>query len=358
MAGNTETSPTGKMPRMPEIFVSHAAADAVLVDQFVDIILKLGCGLKPSQIFYSSGEDTGVPSGSDLIHHVREQVGDSGLVIVVVSPMFQTRPVCIAELGAAWSRTDNLFPLAVPGMPRTDMEGVLAGMTVRYLNDSSALDEIKDRVRKVTGTDSDATTWGRQKARWLATIDGLVAQLDKPETATAVEVNQLRGDLSGAREALSESQAEVEEMKSRIEEYRASKSDEERAAALLPKDEAKRFEMLQRDALRALRKLDPIVREAIYFERVDGGMPWPNAYDDRERLDAATRARQEGSLTETSDDLLVPDDQVTAVAEAQAAVKRLDEMLQNCSEDFDAWFRDEHGAPPQLRRRKVWDGLL
>jgi hypothetical protein len=168
----------------------------------------------------------------------------------------------------------------------------------------------------------------------------------------------LRGDLSGAREALSESQAEVQAMKSRIEEYRASKSDEERAAALLPKDEAKRFEMLQRDALRALRKLDPVVREAIYFERVDGGMPWPNAYDDRERRDAATRARQEGSLTETSDDLLVPDDQVTAVAEAQAAVKRLDEMLQNCSEDFDTWFRDEHGAPPQLRRRKVWDDLL
>lgn len=343
---------------MPDAFVSHAAADAVLVDQFVDIILKLGCGLKPEQIFYSSGEDTGVPSGNDLIHHVRAQVGDSGLVIAVISPMFQTRPVCVAELGAAWSRTDNLFPLAAPGMPRTDMEGVLTGMTVRYLDDSSALDELKDRVRKVTGTDSDATTWGRQKAKWLAMLDGLVAQLSKPETASVGEFNQLRGDLAGAREALSESQAEVREMKSRIEEYRAAESAEERAVALLPRDEKKRFEALQRDAQRVLWKLDPLVREAIYFDRVDGGMPWPNAYDDRDRSDAAARALQDGSMKETSDDRLVPDDQVTAVAEAQAAVQRLAEMLQDCSEDFDTWFREEYGAPPQLRRRQVWDDLL
>jgi hypothetical protein len=111
---------------MPEVFVSHAAADGALVDPFVDTVLKLGCGLDEAKIFYSSGEDTGLPSGFDLLHHVREEAAEAGLVVAIISPMFETRPVCVAELGAAWSRTGNLFPLAVPGMARTDMEGVLA----------------------------------------------------------------------------------------------------------------------------------------------------------------------------------------------------------------------------------------
>lgn len=77
----------------------------MLVDPFVDTVLKVGCGLREEEIFCSSGEDTGVPSGSDLLHHVREQVEEGSLVIAIISSTFQTRPVCVAELGAAQSRT-------------------------------------------------------------------------------------------------------------------------------------------------------------------------------------------------------------------------------------------------------------
>ncbi|MGO8869860.1 MAG: toll/interleukin-1 receptor domain-containing protein [Acidimicrobiales bacterium] len=142
---------------MPGVFISHAFADKSLVDEFVDTVVKLGCGLKSDQIFYSSGEDTGIPSGYDLLRHVRNEVGEAGLVIAIVSPAFQARPVCIAELGAAWSRVDNLFPLAVPGMDRTDMEGVLQGMVVRYLDDSAALAIARRTPRSCRGSGGQAT---------------------------------------------------------------------------------------------------------------------------------------------------------------------------------------------------------
>jgi hypothetical protein len=56
------------------VFVSHASADAELVDAFADTLLRNGCNLGPDDIFYTSGEDTGIPSGADLIATVREEV--------------------------------------------------------------------------------------------------------------------------------------------------------------------------------------------------------------------------------------------------------------------------------------------
>jgi hypothetical protein len=44
---------------MSKVFVSHAAADSRLVDEFVSRILDNGCGLDVTQIFYSSDRDTG-----------------------------------------------------------------------------------------------------------------------------------------------------------------------------------------------------------------------------------------------------------------------------------------------------------
>ena len=123
------------------IFVSHASADAELVDQFVGTVLRNGCNLSPDDIFYTSGEDTGIPSGEDLIATVRSEVGDATLVIALISPTYQTRPVCVAELGAAWGRAGSLMPLLFPGFGRDALEGVLDGMTIRALDESAALND-------------------------------------------------------------------------------------------------------------------------------------------------------------------------------------------------------------------------
>ena len=57
-----------------------------------------------------------VPSGYDLNTYVREQSGSAGLVVALVTPSCQTPPFCIAELEAARSRSDYLFPLLAPGL--------------------------------------------------------------------------------------------------------------------------------------------------------------------------------------------------------------------------------------------------
>lgn len=152
---------------MNGIFISHASDDVDIVDPFVDNIVRLGCRVAQEQIFYSSGADTGIPSGSDMNATVRAKAGDAGLVVAILTPTFQTRPFCIAELGAAWSQVGTLFPLKAPGLDRDDLGGVLNGMTVRSWDDEAALDELHDQICRTAGTSVQARTWGRYKKVWL-----------------------------------------------------------------------------------------------------------------------------------------------------------------------------------------------
>lgn len=343
---------------MPRIFVSHAYSDRVLVDPFVDTVLRLGCGLSADDLFYSSGEDTGIKDGDNLLDQVRQRVSEAGLVIAMISPVFQTRPVCVAELGAAWSRAGHLFPLAVPEMERTDMEGVLSGMLVRYINDQAALDALHDRVSELRGERSATTTWGRYKARWLANVAAYADQLKSPDVFSSEDVARLEADLDGTRSALTESETENRDLRERLDKLAAATGEEERRQALLPTDEKERFDALVKLANEGLRKLDPIVREAVYYDLCDGSMPWPNAYSDKDRNEEAHTAVHNGDLYENSDGQLSLDTDTTDVANAQIAVADLQEMLTNCSEEFDTWFRHANGNAPNLTRKRVWDAVI
>jgi len=171
---------------MTRVFISHAAADREFVNAFVDTIVRLGCGVPRDSLFYSSGADTGVPAGEDLNAYVRAQVGDDALVIAVLTPTFQTRPFCIAELGAAWSRAGRLLPLAVPGMARSELDGVLKGMMVRRLDEGSTLDEVHDQIGRALGISTDARTWGQYRDNWLREVDGRLAALHDAHANEAV----------------------------------------------------------------------------------------------------------------------------------------------------------------------------
>ncbi|MCW2976187.1 MAG: hypothetical protein JWM06_1468 [Actinomycetia bacterium] len=162
---------------MPGIFLSHAFADKAFVDRFESTILRSGCGLETSDIFYSSGEDTGVRSGDDLMAAIRGEVATAGLVIAFISPTFQRRPVCIAELGAAWATTGRLFPVLLPGVERVALDGVLRGLLVRYIDDGAALDELRDLIVTVTSRTTSSATWNRFRQEWLEAAPDLRATL-------------------------------------------------------------------------------------------------------------------------------------------------------------------------------------
>jgi hypothetical protein len=165
---------------MSSVFISHASDDFTLAGPFVDNIVRLGCGVPAESIFYSSGADTGVPSGADLNAVVRKKVGTAKLAVCLLTPAFRVRPYCLAELGAAWSRTNNLFPLRHPDLELDDLDGVLKGIIVHPFNDEAALDELHERICAAAKTSVAAKTWSSYKKKWLEALPSLLESSPSP----------------------------------------------------------------------------------------------------------------------------------------------------------------------------------
>jgi hypothetical protein len=342
---------------MPGVFVSHAAADSAFVNEFVDTVLRLGCDLGPDALFYTSGADTGVPSGTDLLAHVRNSVSGANLVVAILTPVYQTRPVCIAELGAAWAKTDNLFPLLAPGMPRSDLDGVLVGMTVRTMDDSAVLDELADRVALAVGRRPKAATWGQYKEKWLANAQRLAKKLDNVRPLASEDFDRLEADVAGARAALALSEEERAELAAQLDELAKTRPADVVRRIRMPKGETERFTALRIEAKEKLGQLDKIVQDAMFYHAAGRSMPWPDAFEERIKSDWAREAVDDGYLKE-SDGLLEPDEEFHEIAESVEAVRALDDFLERATPAFVEWFRAEYGKSPDLSKRAVWDVVL
>lgn len=349
------------MPK--KIFISHANADLQFAEQFVSDVIQLGCGVQPDDLFYSSGADTGIPDGADLMAHVREEVGAATLVVALITPMYLSRPVCMAELGAAWgvATAGKLFPLLAPGMKRKDLDGILPSLLIRYINDRDALDALHDRVGEVMGTASKAATWGRHVIKWLAAVDERSATLERPQVASIDEMESLGRQLDEAKTVVVEQEGEIADLQERLEAIAKLKNQAAVAQILLPKDQRKRFETLVASASKLLDKVNPpIVREAIRCEAVGIEFSWPDAYDDLWTSRDAQEAYDDGYLIDGhAEGTLVPDSQFRSYRLARDAVEKLMKFIDDEAEpELHEYFEAAHGMPLDLRKRPVWDELL
>lgn len=341
---------------MSGIFISHAFADKKYVDEFVEKVVKLGCEVPTRDIFYSSGDDTGIPSGYDLNHFVREQVKDAELVIALITPTYQTRPICIAELGASWSRVDNLFPILAPGMERAALEGVLTTVLIKYADDASALNELKDRIEAI-GYKSRNTTWGAQSRRWIASASRLAKLLPKPGIISPDEADALRKELEETKEALAAAEAENEELKEENEALAAAKDPAAVKRIRRPKDDIKSFEALIKEARTALAQVPDIVAETIWHELSGNDMYVPDRFSDPTAAEAADRALLDKLLRE-HDGQLYSNEAFPKVRKASEALEEVQELLRSPSERFEEWFEEEYELPVDFTSHLVWEKLF
>ena len=86
------------------IFVSHCSKDSAIVEKFVDGLV--GLGIDSSQIFYTSGFQTGVRPGLDIPIEVKKKLKDSKIIMLMLSQNYYSSPYCMNEAGAAWIMND------------------------------------------------------------------------------------------------------------------------------------------------------------------------------------------------------------------------------------------------------------
>jgi hypothetical protein len=325
---------------MAVVFVSHASADNALTDEFVDTILRNGCGLAPKEIFYSSGADTGVPDGQDLLEYVREQVGETGLVVTMLTPTFQTRPVCVAEMGAAWGSTGKLFPLLV--------HGVLSTQLVEYMDNEGALDRLHDKVVELTGRKVESATWTRAKRKWHRRLDEIIEQggVPTPRVVTIEEYEAIiteRDELVAALDAAEEDADRLREERDAI----AMLKDQQAVTRVkLPKKAVDRFNHLVGAARKQLAVIGQRqVAEAIVASFSGRGLTVP--MDDQWERDRVFALADEGLLIDTGDGTFRASDDFRTHTEATDAVEQVIAAMPD-DPDFDEWFMAQFGAQPNM----------
>jgi hypothetical protein len=151
------------MPPQKRIFLSHASADRDLADLFRNTLI-LG-GVAESRIFYSSGRGTGIPSGEEVSAYLRRSLIDAGLVIELLSETFLTRPMCLMELGGAWTMGTPTYPIVVPPLSRGEaikqIGNVQAGVLGTDVEVGEIFDELHDRLAQDVGIRCPLTAWNR-----------------------------------------------------------------------------------------------------------------------------------------------------------------------------------------------------
>lgn len=150
-------------PMDKRIFMSHAFADKALADLLRDTLL-LG-GVPEDRVFYSSDRSSGIPSGEDVGSYLRQSLRDAALVIELLSETFLTRPMCLMELGGAWTMGTPTYPIVVPPLLRDQVIKQIGNIQMGVLGTDTEIGEIFDelhyRLSQSLGIQTKVAAWNR-----------------------------------------------------------------------------------------------------------------------------------------------------------------------------------------------------
>jgi hypothetical protein len=171
------------------IFLSHAYADRAVADLLRDTLV-LG-GVAEKRIFYSSSRSTGVPSGEGIRNYLQSSLRQSGLVIELLTKTFFTRPMCLMELGGAWTLGTATYPIVVPPLSRSEAVAQIGDIQMGQLQADSDIDEVfeelHDRLMRDVGIDIQMGSWkngiGHFKTHWPPAMSP-IAPAPAPASAT------------------------------------------------------------------------------------------------------------------------------------------------------------------------------
>ena len=151
------------MSAQKRIFLSHASADKALADLLRNTLVL--CGVAEGRIFYSSSRGTGIPSGEDVGTYLRRSLQDAGLVIELLSKTFLVRPMCLMELGGAWTLETPTYPIVVPPLTRGEAIRQIGNVQMGVLGTDAEIgdifDELHGRLAQDLGIQCSLTAWNQ-----------------------------------------------------------------------------------------------------------------------------------------------------------------------------------------------------
>ena len=209
------------------IFVSHAVKDKSLADAFVDL-LQTGTNIPSNEIFCSSLEGLGIPSGENFVEHIKSQIQAPDVVITIVSKNYFASQFCLCELGATWAMSHRILPLLVPPLKYSDVQGVLTATQLAKIDDSDSLNQFAEELTTIVSSSKlNIARWDVKKKRFLESLPSVLAKLEKPNIVAFAEHSRVLAELTDTKAALEEIDAHNNELKSLVAQLSACKDKEQ-----------------------------------------------------------------------------------------------------------------------------------
>lgn len=206
-----------------EIFISHAVKDKELADTLVDL-LQTGLGVSADQIFCSSLESLGIPSGVNFVDHIKNEIQNPKAVLALITPNYLASQFCLCELGASWAMYHRLFPIIVSPLTFEDVKGVLAGVQLIEINNPMSLSEMRDQFNKALGVNGGMSArWEAKRDAFLKKLPKILKKLPAVDRVTATAHAKVVNELTDAKQYVADQEVELDKLKALVAELENAK---------------------------------------------------------------------------------------------------------------------------------------
>jgi hypothetical protein len=340
------------------VFISHAQADKALVDAFVDL-LQTGLDISRKEVFCTSLEDMGIPTGSDFVAFIKKKLGKAAFVIAIITPRYYESLFCLCELGATWITSKDFFPILVPPLDYADLKAVLSPAQVAKINDVGKLNELYDRLRDAGLGSASAGRWRAKQDAFLRKLPKLLKKLAGPSVVAATKYESLELAYKETQEIIEEKDAEIAELQELVEDLKKLK-DAKAVRSTVRKHSSKQqaFDTLVEEVAQSTSRIPHVAVFALYHETI--GDPWkPNLGYGREDLaDEVEDATQNGYI-ESDEASGITGSSHPKMNRARSAIEALRAFLDSDEADGLATeFEREHDYPLDIANREFWESHL
>lgn len=130
------------------IFVSHKESDNALAKALCEF-LRASLDLSSVEIRCSSVPGFQLPFGKTISGQLKDDIGASNAVFVLITRASLQSQWVLFELGAAWALGKVIVPVLGPGLSQSDLPGPLAEYPVVSSDDTNAAARLRDAVAQI-----------------------------------------------------------------------------------------------------------------------------------------------------------------------------------------------------------------
>ncbi|MCR5868504.1 toll/interleukin-1 receptor domain-containing protein [Aquincola sp. J276] len=342
-----------------EIFVSHAVRDKPLADALVDL-LQLGLNMNSERIFCSSLEGLGIPSGANFVDHIKSEIQSPKAVIALISPNYLASQFCLCELGATWAMSHQMFPLLIPPLKYSDVQGVMTALQLTKVNHKDDLNQLRDQLQTVLSSKGAPTArWENKRDKFLNGLPSILDALPQPLLIPAAEHEKVKRDYKDAKATIGELEDHLEQRDALITQLSAAKDKVEVARIKTAHSSTSdTLRTLEKNLAKKLKELPRVVAFLVFKEL---GQREPIKLDASSAKEFLTEVQSaaEGKLVQ------IDDEGLCSLVSVHPKIKRIEEAYQPLRkfldgdvQDLAEAFEDEYDTLLALDNREYWEARL